>query len=170
MGPGLLLGTAATAAGAAATSGLFGAAGAFGIWQTMSTIGAVMGAAGALSSAASQRASLNFQSQVQQQQARRARAIGRLNARRIRMENARLAGLQRAQLAGTGADPSTGSALLLQSEFAEDAEFEALLARAGADTRAARLETQSTLSRFGGRAARRAGFFTAGTRLLKGFG
>lgn len=136
---------------------------------TVATVaGTVLSAAGALYSGAQQKKQSDYQAAVYRQQAERERQIADLNARRIRNENERIAARQRALIAGSGGDLTSGSALLIQSEFAKDAAFEEALAVAGGDTNAIRLEQQAKLTKMEGRSAQTGSYFRAGTTLLKG--
>jgi hypothetical protein len=142
---------------------------------TASTVGTVMTAIGTLSSvmgaisggsAANQAAQM--QADVYARQAAREREMGALSAKRLRAQNEQVAASQRALLASGGRDMSTGSALLIQEDLAEEGEFNALLAENNTDATISSLRAQEVMERAKGRNAQTASYFRAGSALLKG--
>ena len=132
----------------------------------------MIGAAGGVSALAAVRAGQGQDAAAQTnaalltRQAERERQIGALNARRVRDRGASLAATQRALLAGGGGDASTGSALLIQEDLAEEIEFNARLAESNADEAVFGRQAQAVIARSEGRNAQTASFFRAGTTLL----
>ena len=142
---------------------------------TASTVGTVMTAIGTLSSvmgaigggsAANQAAQM--QADIYARQAAREREMGALSAKRLRAQNEQVAASQRALLASGGRDMSTGSALLIQEDLAEEGEFNALLAENNTDATISSLRAQEVMERAKGKNAQTASYFRAGSALLKG--
>jgi hypothetical protein len=92
--------------------------------------------------------------------------LAELEANRIEKKGEALAGRQRALLAAQGRDITSGSALLIQTDLAETAEFEKRLAKAGGDTQAAAAEQRAALAKLEGKQAFTSSLFRAGTSLL----
>lgn len=131
-------------------------------------VGAGVGAAGAIQQGKAAKQSAEFNAAMMKREADREKQIGELNARRVRKETESLAATQRALLAGGGGDQSTGSALLIQEDLAEEGEFNARLAEVNAETAVSTKMAQATLARMGGRAAGTSSYIRAGTTLLSG--
>jgi hypothetical protein len=112
----------------------------------------------------------NYQAAVYEQQADRERQIGAHNATQIADRNKRMAARQTALLSGTGRSVGGGTELMVQTEFAEDAELERLIALNSADASSTRLKQSASASRAEGNAAKKAGYMRAGTSLLSGAG
>ena len=153
--PGPVAGPAVSASMTAATPYL--AAASFGV----SALGAIQ-----QGKAANQQA--KTQAEMYARQAERERQMGELNAARKRKEGKRVAGTQRAILGAGGGDMSEGSALLAQSELAEEAELNARLLESNAEAKVSSLQAQGVLERARGKAAQTAGYIRAGSALLKG--
>jgi hypothetical protein len=119
-----------------------------------------MGAGRAAAAAAEQNAEL------MRRQAARELEIGQLNARRIRDRGESLAATQRSLLAAGGGDPSSGSALLIQENLAQETEFNAQLAKNNAAMAASTKNAQAVIARAEGRSASTASLFRTGTSLL----
>lgn len=189
----LLVGTAAIAAtaGAAAipaTAGLFGAAGALtagGLATGGALVGGIgLGAAGILQTGAAGAAQAKgaqsmaeYNARVAQQEARAIEARTSYEQKRAVQEAERRQSRLRAALGASGAVPSAGTPLLLQTTQAEESELEMLLIGYEGQIGASRARSQAVLDRtqadiYGRRAgaARTAGFIGAGTTLLRGFG
>ncbi len=140
--------------------------------MTITATDAVMAGAGLVSAIGSvqqgraQESAANRQAAITEQQARREREIGELDARRREKENRALMARQRNIMGGSGIDISTGTALLLQADTARDAKFDENLIRAGAETRATRMRQQANETRRSGTSQRNSSYFRAGTTLL----
>lgn len=165
----LMFGAAATAT-APATGGLIGVGGAFSLGQTAMTVGSIAGAIGAFSQgqAASQQAGL--QAELYGRNATLERQRAEAEAAQFARDERRMQGRLRALQGGSGARTGTGTPLTVEEDRATEAEFQRLNILHGGATRASALNTQAVLTRAGGRAARRRGYFTGGARLLQGFG
>ena len=75
----------------------------------------------------------------------RQREIAALNEQRNRAAASKIMGQQRARLAAAGIEPSSGSALLSQTELARDSELGALLVRNQGDAESQMIEYQGNL-------------------------
>ena len=137
-------------------------------FQTISLAFSAFSAVGKLRQGAAAKAAADTQSELYRRQADRERQIGQLNARRQREAGEKLAGTQRALLAGGGGDQSTGSALLIQEDLAQESEFNARLAENNAEAAISTKNAEIVLARAEGRAAQTASYWRAGTTLLKG--
>jgi hypothetical protein len=91
---------------------------------------------------------LNQQATTRSQLAERERQLNTAQNRILRRDQARARSGNRALLAARGIDPSAGSALLVQEDFAGRNEFEALLARAKGLQSSISLEQQAHANRF----------------------
>lgn len=136
--------------------------------SAVSAAASVAGAASAMQQGRQQQDMSNIQAEIFSRQAKREREIGELNARRTREQGESLAATQRAILAGSGGEGSTGSALLIQEDLAEETEFNARLAENNAEAAAQSKMSEAVLARLEGRNARTASFYRAGTALLSG--
>lgn len=133
------------------------------------TVGSLLTAAGGTyASGQAQQTNLDYQAAVYDQQSTRERELSALQAERLAKDNAVIAGRQRLAIAGSGGDPSTGSALLLQTEFAKDAAFEEQVVVAGGDIASNRLKQQASLARLEGAGKAKTANIRAGSTLLKG--
>lgn len=108
------------------------------------------------------------QAELFRRQAQRDRDIASLKASRLEKSTDAQAARQRAVLAAGGQDISSGSALLIQTDFAEEAEFQKQLTKAGGEQQAATAEAQGAVALSEGKAKRRSSLFRAGTSLLSG--
>ena len=86
-----------------------------------------------------------------------------------RKETQKLLSRQRA-LYGKSGVTLEGSPLLLMAETAAEGELDALMIERGGRTRAQGYRSEATLSRMKGSAAKRAGYYGAGSTLLTGAG
>ena len=129
-------------------------------------IGTAISAASAISAGQASKRQFAFTAAVQRQQAERERQIAAVEEQRKRVADERQAGTIRARLAASGIDPGTGTALLVQEDFAKEAELDALLIRSGGQARASTLLSEAELSKAKGSAAATAGFAKAGSTLL----
>lgn len=132
-------------------------------------ISAGVSAAGAIAQGQQAKAQAKFQAAVNEQQAARTRQISAGQEEDFRRRQSRLFAERRAALGAAGVEAGTGTPLLTFGDFAAETELQALRIRSGGQTQATRLEQQASLTRAGGRAARRRGFFRAGSSLLSGF-
>lgn len=133
-------------------------------------IGAAISAAGAISQGQASKRQFAFQAAVQRQQAEREAQIAAVEEQRKRIADERQAGTIRARLAASGIDPGSGTALLVQQDFAAEAELDALLIRSGGEARASTLLNEAELAEAKGSAASTAGFAKAGSTLLTAAG
>ncbi len=127
---------------------------------------ATISAAGAISAGQASKRQFAFTAAVQRQQAEREAQIAAVEEQRHRIASERQAGTIRARLAASGIDPGSGTALLVQEDFAQEAELDALLIRSGGEARASTLLNEAELSGAKGSAAATAGFAKAGSTLL----
>ena len=125
-------------------------------------------AAGSVAQGRAASAQGKLQAEMYERQAQRERQIGELNAAREAKRNRAIQAQQRALLAGTGADPSSGSALLIQTDLAEEGKLNEELIRNNADAAVTTSKTQAVFARAEGKNAQRASYFRAGSALLKG--
>lgn len=106
--------------------------------------------------------------EMNRRQAAREFQIGKINEARILKQTAALNATQIALLGGSGGDPSTGSALLIQGNVAEQGAYEAALAKdKGEMLQQSKLAESITASMYGSNALT-ASYYRAGTTLLKG--
>lgn len=159
---------AAASGGAAATAGLIGTGGAFSMGTMLSSIGTLSSVMGAIGGGSAANQSAQMQADIYARQAAREREMGALQAGRLRKQNEQVAATQRALLASGGRDMSTGSALLIQEDLAEEGEFNALLAENNTDATISSLRAQEVMERAKGKNAQTASYFRAGSTLLKG--
>lgn len=128
---------------------------------------AAMSAVGALRSGQAAQNSAKFNAEMLRRQEARQRQINALNAKRKRADNEAIAAKQRALLAGQGRDATSGSALLLQEDLAEEGEFNARLIENQGAADVAGTQARRILALSEGRNAKQASFFRAGSTLLK---
>ena len=100
----------------------------------------------------------------QENEAARAEAVGAHEAAALRKKTEAQLATQRAIRAGTGGDTSTGSALLVAEDLAEEGEYNALLAENNADLSASAQRQQANITRMGGANAAAAGRTRGATR------
>ena len=155
-----------------------------GIITALQLFGTAFTAISAVQQGKAQEAQLEFQAGVQEQQAATARQqadrdrqVAAINESDARRESSRTFAARRAALGAAGIEQSTGSPLLAVSDFATEAELQALRIRAGGETDALRKEQEADIlsqsagfSRSGARNARSQGFVRAGASLLQGAG
>lgn len=153
------------AIGAGASGGISGGVSA---GTALTGLSAGLTGIGALSAGASANAQSKVQAEMYARQARRERQIGELNAAREKKKNAAVQAKQRALLAGNNADLSEGSALLVQSDLAEEGELNERLIKNNADANVNTYQTQAVLERASGKNKQTASYFRAGSALLKG--
>ena len=135
---------------------------------TLALVGSGVSAVGTIQSGQAAKQAGELQAELFRREADRDREIAALEASRIESEGKALAARQRVLLAGQGRDISTGSALLIQTDLAEEVEFQKQLAEAGGDTQAALAETKSVLALAEGRSTATSSLFRAGSTLLTG--
>ena len=121
--------------------------------------------AGAIGQGRAQSRAAKMQARFLEEQAQREAEIGELNAERIADENKSLLGVQRALMA-QGRDLSSGSALLLQEDLAEEGKFQELLAKDAGEVKSRGLRQEALLERMRGKTARVSSIFRAGKTLL----
>jgi hypothetical protein len=131
-----------------------------------SIAGAGIAAAGAIGQGKAAQNTAKFNAEMLRSQGERQRQIAELNASRKRKDNAALEAKQRAIMAGSGRDASSGSALLLQEDLAEEGEFNARLIENQAEADISNTNARRTLALSEGRNARTASYIRAGSTLL----
>lgn len=131
---------------------------------------AAVGAVGAIQSGQAAKKQGEFQSAVLQQQADRERQDAAAKENDFRTQQSRLLASRRAAMGASGVDAGTGSPLLVDQDFAGEAELQALRIRNGGDVAATRLEQDASLQRSAGANAATSSYFRAGSLLLGGAG
>ncbi len=131
---------------------------------------AVIGAAGAIQQGQATKAQSKLQAGILEQQAARERDQAAADEEDFRVRQSRAMASRRAALGASGADPSSGSPLLVSEDFAGEVELSALRIRSGGEVRATRAEQQAVLQRFQGRQAARSSLFRTGSLLVSGGG
>lgn len=179
----LLLGAAAVG-GKAATAGLFGVGGKLALAQTLTTVGTGVAAAGQVAAgraaeveAESARNIANYNAAVMEQEAKAVRQKATFEQQRQAKRAARIRSTMQARIGVTGAVPTRGAPLLATAEQEAELELENLLIGYEGEIGARRAISAAEQERLKGRlavqrgeAAKRAGYFRAGTTLLTGFG
>lgn len=160
----LMLGTGATAT-AAATSGLIGTAGSFALPQFLMTAGGLMSGASAIGQGRATNEAAKMQASIYEQQAAHERKAAAIEESEYRDRQNRLLANARAR-AGAAGVGMEGSPLLVLSDFASEAEQQALKIGHGGELRATRMEQQAGMTRFTGRQEQMAGYMRAGASLL----
>lgn len=135
-----------------------------------SVAAAGVGAIGAIQSGQAAKAQGDFQSAVMLQQADRERQDAAARETDFRAQQSRALASRRAALGASGIDPSQGSPLLTDQDFAGETELQALRIRSGGDVAATRLQQSAALQRFAGQNAVTSSYFRAGSSLLGGAG
>lgn len=128
--------------------------------------GALASVGGSLYQGAAANNAAETQAELYRRQAERETQIGAINAERKRQEGERLAGSQRALMAAQGRDASTGSALLVQEDLAQETEFNAKLIENNAEAQTSNLTAQKIMSLAAGKAEQTSSYFRAGSTLL----
>lgn len=129
---------------------------------------AAISAVGALSSSRTAASEANANAQIASNNATLARQRGNAAEELTRRRTARALSEQRAAVAQSGFDPSSGSALALQTESAANAELDALTARYEGNLRALSFEQEANNMKARARAARSQGYVSAAGSLLQG--
>lgn len=132
--------------------------------------GAALGAFGAIQQGKADKHQADFAARVNEQQAAREREISALEERDFRKTQRRNFAERRAAMGASGVDLSSGSPLDAVSDFAAEAELQALRIRKGGEIKATRLDQQAELNRRAGKSAQRRGLFRGGASLLSGLG
>lgn len=127
-----------------------------------------IGAIGAIQSGQAAKSQANFQSTVMQQQADRERQDAAIQADNFRQQQSRALATRRANMGASGIDPSQGSPLMVDADFAGESELQALRIRNGGEVAATRLEQNAALTRSAGANAMTGSYFRAGSTLLTG--
>lgn len=130
---------------------------------------AITSAVGSISQGQTASRIADVNAQNMEQQARTERLAAKAEEEDFRREQSRLLARQRALVGGSGTTMS-GSPLLVAEDIATETELQALRIRYGGTLNSNALTDQAALERAGGRAAKRAGFFRAGSSLLAGAG
>ena len=135
----------------------------------MSAISTVAKIGSSFMQSSGQSAGAGMQAELARRQAAREAQIGAMQAAQQRERNKRIEGTQRALLAGaTGGDASTGSALLVQPELAEEGEFSARILENNAAALVNAALAEEVLQRSRMNQFNQAGLMRAGSALLKG--
>lgn len=136
----------------------------------LSLIGGVMGATGAISEGQAAKSQAGLQAAINEQQASRERQISAAEERDFRQKTSQAFAERRAAMGKSGVDIGTGTPLMAASDFAAEAELNALRIREGGITRAERLQQEADLMQMAGRGAAKRERFRAGASLLTGLG
>lgn len=156
-------GAAGTTAAAGSSSGL--------LTGTMAGLGATAAGIGAYSSiqqGKAAEAAAKHQSRLEQLQAEENRNKANFEARQTRIESRRIAAINQTSLAKNGVISTTGSPLLVMRESARNSELDArMISREGMTAYQSGMAGAS-ITAAQGKAAKRAGYWNAGTTLLTG--
>ncbi len=136
----------------------------------LAVVGAVVGAVGAIRSGNAAKKQADFQAKVAQNQATRERQVAASQAEDSRRASSRRRAAGVAEGGASGVRSGTGSSLFVAEDFAGEEELQALRILEGGEVGASRLESEATLLKAKGKSAQTAGFFRAGSTLLKGAG
>ncbi len=143
----------------------------------MSVIGEIQAGQARAAQAKSAQAMAEYNAKVAEQEAKQIEARGAFEGRRQAQESERQQGRIIAALGASGTVPSTGAGLALQVEQEKESELESMLVGYETQIRAGRARSQAALDRMQGdiygqraKSASSAGFFSAGSTLLTGFG
>ena len=134
-------------------------------WLTAGALSAI----GNISQGQTARAQSEFQAKVGEQQASRERQVAAGEEEDFRRKQSRILAERRAAMGKSGVELGTGTPLLAASDFAAEAELNALRIRAGGETQAIRREQQAELTRRAGRSAQQRGYLRGGASLLSGY-
>ena len=132
-------------------------------------VGTVVNAFGQIQQGKAQQKWGSYNAAVAERDAETARLNAEYEAGVQRKETQKLLGRQRA-LYGKSGVTLEGSPLLLMAETAAEGELDALMIERGGKMRAQGYRSEATLSRMKGSAAKRAGYYGAGSTLLTGAG
>jgi len=157
------IGTAAAAGGAS----LFTAAN---IFTAVTALGTVVSTLGQIRAGQAAEQSANYQAAVQTQQAQREKENAKVRAEDYRRAASAAQGTSRAMLGASGISPSTGSPLLVASDFAVEKELNIRRLQNQGKVTSNRLLQSAELTRTSGRNARTASYLSAGSSLLTGAG
>lgn len=120
---------------------------------------------GAIKQGQAANSAAKFEAEQLRQQGIRDREIAVQNSADFRDREARRQATLRARVAGSGTTLE-GSPLAVLNDLAAETEFQALRIEAGGDTAANQAGNQGAIRLFEGRAAKQAGFLSAGSSLL----
>lgn len=163
-----LLGTGAAVAGTAAAGAGAAAAGGLSLGSVLGLGSTLLGAVGQIQSGNAQKATANYNAQVNEIQARQAQDQGVAQATEIsKRTQQKLAGTRAA--AGESGLELTGSVADVLSEVNKQGTLDAMTAMSDSSNRAASLRSSAALSKSRGDAAQSAGYLGAGQSLLTGF-
>lgn len=132
-------------------------------------IGLAVGAAGTITAGIAAKQTAEFNAQVAEQSALRARQVAQAKGTDFRRKTSRQRSTSRTAVVAAGGDPDAGSSLLSFQDFSKEAELDALTIENQGIVQSSRLEQQASLFRAGGKNAKNASFVRAGATLLKGF-
>lgn len=130
-------------------------------------VSTAMSAVGAIRQGGAADAAAKAEAQAAEQQAQGARNRAQFEIAQERRAQRQAFGQQVAQLGSQGT-ALTGQPIDLLADNAKQAELALQAIRFESEIAALNQENQAALTRFGGRGARREGFFSAGTELLRG--
>jgi len=135
---------------------------------TLMMVSAGISAVGMIAQGQAAKNQADYKSDVQRQQAKRERQIGKINSEDFRRDQSRLMAKRRAAMGASGVDIGVGSPMLTAEDFEAETELSALRILDGANAGASRLEQQAELTGLAGRNARTGSYFKAGSSLLSG--
>lgn len=124
-------------------------------------------ALGSVAQGQQQKKLMDYNARVAENEGIAARQAAEYEETRQRRESERFKSTMRARIAGSGV-VAEGSPLLALAETAEQSELDALTIRRSGTAAAARANAQAAADRYTGRMYQTAGYFGAGTALLKG--
>ena len=133
----------------------------------MAVAGAAVSAVGTVASGMAAKEQGNTQAELYRRQAAREEQIGMLNSKREEKKNKQIQASQRALLGAKGVDMTEGSALLVQSELAEEGKLNEMLIKNNAEAAADTARSQGVIAKMQGKNAQTASYFRAGSTLLQ---
>lgn len=133
----------------------------------LAAAGSVVSAVGAVSQGNAADAAGRYNAQLAQQNAVLSRKQAREEERRFRVDTSKRIGAMRAAYGATGVTMDGSPMDVLESSL-YTSELDALTIREGGRASAAAYESEATLARLQGRSARRAGYISAASELLRG--
>lgn len=111
-----------------------------------------------------------FQANVLDQQANRARQQANLDAKEFLRDQQRTLGTSRAARAASGVDPNVGSAQLVDDDLVTEIALQTAKIREGGQVTATRAEQEAAMRRASARSARTGGLLSGGGTLISGLG
>jgi hypothetical protein len=128
---------------------------------------AIVGAVGAIQQGKAQQSMANYNADVAERAAENAKVAAAFEESAQRSRADKFRSTQRALFAKSGVTQE-GSPLLVEADTAAQAEQDALAIRFSGSAAEARAKSQAAMSRMGGRVAKQASMYKAGTSLLSG--